>query len=191
MCHLEEECQQHVHLENFSAFVFENKLQGIKRLLHSGYKPLQQAAYRDLEKGPQNVILENEENQVFLSMQRNHPVNEIINGIQYKKITVNNIIFQCNNKDSCFKTVDGEIAILHNIVQRQGQIYFVGHFFSQTGNAYEYPLSSVELGIVRVSHLSMEKRIVLLTNIAAKCWLMPDGNSFVCVPLLHTIPLLK
>ncbi|XP_025263565.1 uncharacterized protein LOC105249208 isoform X2 [Camponotus floridanus] len=28
MCHLEEECQQHGHLENFSAFVFENKLQG-------------------------------------------------------------------------------------------------------------------------------------------------------------------
>lgn len=63
-------------------------------------------------------------------MRRNHPVNEIINGIQYKKITVNNIIFQCNNEDSCFKTVDDEIAILHNIVQRQGQtIYVVGHFF--------------------------------------------------------------
>lgn len=130
MCHLAEECEQHGHLENFSAFVFENKLQSIKMSFHSSYKPLQQAAYRDLEKGPQDVILTNEENQIVLSMPRNRPINEVIVGSQYKRITVNNVIFQSNNKDSYFKTVESKIAILQNIVQREGQVYLVAFSFS-------------------------------------------------------------
>lgn len=67
LSHLSNECETHGKLDDFSAFQFENKLQSIKASLKSGYKPLQQAAFRDLEKGQIDVTLENNENIVVLS----------------------------------------------------------------------------------------------------------------------------
>lgn len=103
---------------------------------------------------------------------------------------VNETIFNCNVKDACFKTVNGEITVLHNIVQRHGEVFF-GYSFTKMGNVYEYPLSSSELGIIRVSDLNEERRVFPLVQVIAKCWLIPDGEFFLCFPLLHTMPLLN
>lgn len=116
MCHLSKECEEHGALDPFSAYPFENKLFSIKSSLQSGYKPLKQAAYRDLEKGHVDIVFEDHENEVHLA-RKGFVVNEMIDGLQFKRIIVNDTIFKCNVKDSRFKTVNGDIAVLHNIVQ--------------------------------------------------------------------------
>ncbi|KYN01124.1 hypothetical protein ALC62_08079 [Cyphomyrmex costatus] len=191
MCHLSKECEEYGPLDTFSAYPFENKLFSIKTSLQSGYKPLEQAAYRDLEKKNVDIIFEDHENEVYLA-QRRFIANEIIDGLQFKRIMVNDITFKCNLKDSCFKTVSGEISVLYNIVQRHaGEVFFVGYSFIKMTNVYDYPLPSSELGIIQVSDLNEERRVFPLSQVVAKCWLIPDGDFFLCFPLLYTMPILK
>lgn len=67
--HLAQECYLNRDLESFSVFVFENKLKNLKASLKSGYKPLQQAAFRNLESSENidiNLYIKN--NQIALSM---------------------------------------------------------------------------------------------------------------------------
>lgn len=60
--------------------------------------------------------------------------------------------------------------------------------FQKMDNFYTYPLPSSQLGIVTLSEIDNERFVVPLRDIHAKCWLMPsDNDSFLCVPLLHTI----
>lgn len=191
LSHLAYECEVHGKLDDFSAFPFENKLQSIKASLRSGYKPLKQAAFRDLEKGRIDITLENENVVVLSQKRKEHIVNEVVNGTQFKKIHVNDVLFQCNEKDTCFKTYNNTIAVLRNIVQVQNEIYFIGLPFSVSMDLYEYPLPSSYLGIVKVACRNEERQIFLLTEIACKCWLIPDGDAYACIPLLHTMPLLK
>lgn len=192
LSHLANECEAHGKLDDFSAFQFENKLQSIKASLQSGYKPLQQAAFRDLEKGQIDVTLENGENMVVLSWKRKeHVVNEVVDGTQFRRIRINDVIFQCNEKDACFKTYNNTIVVLQNIVQVQEEVYFIDFSFSVAVNAYEYPLPSSKLGIFKVARQNKERKIFSLTEVACKCWLMPDDDAYICVPLLHSMPLFK
>jgi len=124
-------------------------------------------------------------------LRKQHVENEVINGLQFRKIHINDIIFQCNEKDSCFKTCDNTIAVLKNIVQVQNEIFFIRFSYSTTGNVYEYPLPSSYLGILKVSNQNEERQIFPLSQIARKCWVMPDGDGYICVPLLHSVPLFK
>lgn len=192
LSHLANECEAHGKLDGFSAFQFENKLQSIKASLKSGYKSLKQVAFRDLEKGQIDVILENGENVVVLSWKRKkHVVNEVVDGTQFRRICVNDVIFKCNEKDACIKTYNNTIAVLLNIVHVQDKVYFIGFSFSVAEDAYEYSLPSSNLGILKVAHQNEERQIFLLTEIACKCWLMPDGDAYICVPLLHSMPLFR
>lgn len=144
-----------------------------------------------MEKGQINIVLENGENLVELSWRRKeHIVNEM-DGTQFRRIRINNIMFQCNGKDSCFKTCNNTVAILQNIVEAQGEIYFVGFSFSIAVDVYKYALPSSYLGIIKVSNQNMERQCFPITQIVCKCWLMADGDTYVCVPLLHSIPLFK
>lgn len=126
LSHLASECEAHGKLDGFSAFLFENKLQSIKASLRSGYKPLKQAIFRDLEKGRINITLENGENVVVLSsIRKDYIINEVVDGTQFKKIHINDVIFQCNEKDSCFKTCNDTVAILDNILYKYKMKYFL------------------------------------------------------------------
>lgn len=186
LCHLAQECDDHGCLDTFSAFRYENKLKTIKSNLKSGFQPIQQAAKREIEQSNKKVIIDSEVNKIFLSKEH-RDINENIHGEQFRKISVNDVIFEVNERDSCFKTNTGQIVILKNIVRREDNIIFVGNIFSNINDFYTYPLRSSELGIVKVSELIEERMLFTLNDIIAKCWLIPVRDEYVCIPLLHTI----
>lgn len=189
LCHLTIECAAYGHLENFSAFKFENRLKSLKATFRSGYEPLQQAAYRDLERSAcVTVCLLSNDKHVTVSQEHKDP-NEIMIGVQFRRVSVGKIVFQLGRKDSCFRAVGGNIVVLRNIVHSENDIFMIGNMFLNVENFYTYPLNSSILGIVRVSEMEHVRRSFLLTEVEAKCWLIPDGDTFLCVPLLHTIPL--
>jgi len=188
LSHLPSECAEHGVIDNFSAFKFENKLKTIKQSLKSGYKQLQQAARRDKDKsssGPLPVILESEPSHCVLSGKHLIP-DEIVQGEQYKKIKIGNVTFGLGIKNSCFKTNTGDVVLLKNIVRSGRRVCFVGQRFLMYEDFYDYPIPSSDLGIQSVSRLDERRRVYRLKDVLAKCWLMPNSDYFVSVPILHS-----
>ncbi|KYN08153.1 hypothetical protein ALC62_00868, partial [Cyphomyrmex costatus] len=68
LSHLAEECTLHGHLDQYSAFRYENFLKSIKDTLKSGYMPLHQVANRDSERNTSiPIILEINGQEIKLS----------------------------------------------------------------------------------------------------------------------------
>ena len=187
--HLAKECEDHGPLDSFSAFDFENALKTLKETLHSGYKPLIQAAFRDAERTRAvHVKMATHEKNVELSMQHSF-VEPNMHGSFFWCVKVGNVKLKCDKINSCFCTQDGDIAVLKNINKRHNNIRLIGQKFMLKEDFYTYPLPSSSLGIYKVSELSGERTVFNLESVKAKCWLMMDGDSYLCVPLLHTSPL--
>jgi hypothetical protein len=96
--HLAKECEDHVPLDSFSAF--DNALKTLKETLHSGYKPLIQAAYRDAERSrAAHVKMATHEQIVELSMQ--HLFGESnMHGSFFWCVKVGNVKLKCDKKNS-------------------------------------------------------------------------------------------
>lgn len=172
LSHLAEECALHGYLECFSAYRYENFLKSIKDVLQSEYKPLYQVANRDLERNI-SVPVKLEVNAAKVKLSKKCiPQVEIVHGVHYKFVSIDDVILQIGRKDSCFILITGEIIILEDIVKSENLILLLGRSFEQTNNFYTYPLPSSILNILSVSHLSENIKIVSLTDVKAKCWLI-------------------
>ncbi|KAK3926982.1 X-linked retinitis pigmentosa GTPase regulator [Frankliniella fusca] len=184
LIHLVEECDSTgLTLDEFSAFKFENKLKSVKETLRSGLHPLQQLARRDEEKKSSIVTLTSKPTHIVLSL-KHKIVGEMIVGQQYRKLKIGSLTLKVGKSDSCFKTKNGDVVVLLNIVRRKKKIHLVCRKFNISGNFYEYPIPSSDLGILRVTALGREKLLFRLRDVDCKCFLMPDGNQFLCVPFI-------
>lgn len=188
LSHLAQECAEHGSLENFSSFMFENRLKSIKSSLKSGYKPLQQAALRDLERVRAiKIKLKAKEKIIHLS-HRHEDAEEQLPGTHFQCLSINSMVLRIDIKNCCFCTTDKNVYILRNIVKQERRVMLVCNKFQEIGDFYTYPLPSSRLGIVIVSQIDDERVVVPLHSVHAKCWFMTySDDSFLCVPLLHTI----
>lgn len=190
--HVTAECEsQNSPLNDFSAFMFETALASLKNLLNSFYRPCQQAACRISERLSfvQDVKLPPPPDHlnVTLSMEYINEVDGALPGQHFRKINIGYFVLQLNDKDNCFKTRGEDIVVLSDIVQDiDGTINLVGKRFLHKNDFFEYPLPSSQLGIFSVAELGEEIYVYEIHEVIAKCWLMPDGNSYCCVPILHT-----
>lgn len=185
LIHLPSQCDAGFTLDDVTAFKYENRLKSIKEALRSGLHPLQQLARRDSEKSSSVVRLSSKASHVTVSM-KHKILNEVVQGQQYRRLKAGNFMLRVGNANGCFKTKDGSIVVLKNIICKQRKVHLVGCKFESLGDYYDYPLPSSQLGIFRVSSLSKEKVVYRLSDVDCKCYLMPDGNQFLCVPILHS-----
>ncbi|XP_071641572.1 uncharacterized protein [Temnothorax longispinosus] len=189
LIHLAEECRQHGVLDNFSAYKFENHLGLIKRSLRCPYQPLQQIANRDSEgygnlRKTTNKILDRQE--ILLSKRREGQAE--IPGDHYSKIKTRNITLAVNEADCCFVTNQNDVVVLTNIIRTpQREIRLAGHRFTRMTSYYEFPIDSTDIGILSVSELSEREQFFRLSDVAHKCYLIPDENIYLCIPLAHTL----
>jgi len=107
-------------------------------------------------------------------------------GRHFRKISIGNYSLQLNERDQYLQTREGDIVKLTEIVEADGQVHLAGNIFQEKMDFFAYPLPSSKLGIISVFTLGDETVNFDLDSIAAKCWLMPDGDKFCCVPILHT-----
>lgn len=163
-------------------------MKSIKSLLQSGYKPLHQVAYRDHERNHNIEIVLEDNYHIKLSM-KHFLLQDNVQGSQFRCVSVNGVVLKVNKRDSCFRTKADEVVCLQNIILQDRQVILVGFLFQNYDDVYEYPLRSSILGIVKVSNLEKQRVFFHLEQVEAKCWLIPDKNSYVCVPLLHTMPM--
>lgn len=185
--HMVEECLQNsVTLEEVSAFKFENRLKMIKDTLRSGLHQLQQLARRDEEKQSDVVKLSSKATHVVLSLKKKQFNAGALGGQHFRRLKAGSLLLRVGKSDCCLQTRNGDIVILKDIVLRQKKIFLIGSKFLTQQDFYTYPIPSSELGIFRVA--ALEKRLFSfrLKDIKSKCYLMPDGDNFLCVPILHS-----
>ncbi|XP_034245817.1 uncharacterized protein LOC117647933 [Thrips palmi] len=187
--HLPSQCDLGFTLDDLTAFKYENRLKSIKEALRNGLHTLQQLARRDEEKSSGDVNLASKPCHVTVSL-KHKILNEVIDGHQFRKLKAGSLMLRVGKANGCFKTKDGNIIVLQNIVKKQLKIYLVGCKFGCQEDFYDYPLPSSQLGILKVSGLGREKLVYCLNDVASKCYLMPDGNHFLCVPILHSSELM-
>lgn len=173
-------------LEECSAFKYENRLKMIKDTLKSGLHQLQQLARRDEEKQCSSVKLTSKATHVVLSVKQKRVNAGVLVGQHYKRLKCGTMLLRVGKANGCFKTSDGYIVVLHDIVLRQRKIYLIGRKFRTMEDFYDYPIASSELGIVKVSDLERRNYTFRLKDVDSKCYLMPDGDHYLCVPILHS-----
>lgn len=188
LSHLVDECEEHGSLDSFSAFPYENYLKIIKQSLRSGYHPLQQLARRDAETNgrlsePKKII-------EGIRLTGNHiDPNETVRGEQYKMLTSNKFTLRCVVPDHCFKTEDGSVVLLQNIVYSEDNVVILrGQRFQTQNDYYQYPMNSSLIGIVLVSQLDQTIRSWEMNDAIVKCVLIPENKrSYLCIPLGHSL----
>lgn len=111
----------------------------------------------------------------------NGPVHErLVNGCQYQKVETERHVFKMNSKDGCVR-IDGKICLIKNIILHEGNIFLVYQVFGRSENAFERPLESKLLGIVKVSNLGNTYNFSKLNDVESKCVLLPLKNKFIAI----------
>ena len=155
------------------------------------YLPLEQIIKRDSERTEvRDVKLKSDQNTIELLNPHVDQEEEEL-GEQFKKICVNDVTLKIHGRDLCFVTTDGKVVVLENNIRTcENNVVFSVKRFDHSENVYEYPMPSSQLGIVRVRNLKNQREAFPLEQVFGKCWLIPDDETYVAVPLVHSTPLL-
>ncbi|KAJ1526536.1 hypothetical protein ONE63_008123 [Megalurothrips usitatus] len=190
LIHLAEECDSGCTLDEMSAFKFENRLKSVKETLRSGLHQLQQLARRDVEKSSNLVKLDSRATHIVLSLKQQRRFTGLP-GSHYKKLKAGSLMLRVGKADGCFSAVNGDIVVLYDIELRQKKVFLIGRKFRCLEDFYAYPIPSSDIGIFKVSDLGKRRLTYRLKDVNNKCYLMPHGTHFVCVPILHTFESLR
>jgi hypothetical protein len=187
---------QHVRrlgpVDSFSAFPFENYLGQLKKLLHSGNKPLQQVCRRLSERGhlihSNKKILQFEEILTSKFTPDGGSVLGII-GAYFKKIRGPFFRLSTTNvKDNCVFLKNGQIVRLKYFVKDEsGSLLMVCKRFCTRDNFFVYPCESSAMSIFFVTSLSRELSVKNVDKIDCKAVCLPYKDGYVCMPMHHIL----
>jgi len=204
LVHLSDETARHGCLMKFSAWKYESYLGQIKRSLRAPGRTLQQIVCRLMEK--RSLLCSKQEasaKEDAVCVSQPHVCGPTIGTCdeQYHFMSVRDLgTFRVRSpNDACFVSTRGEVCVLRNIVRNNGEIKLVYRAFEEILPFFEYPFSSLFLGICKVKKLGplkmlaltdMKKKAVLLP--ANECDVLPNPNftwmnnvQCVCLPMLH------
>lgn len=163
LCHLGKDVEKFGTLDEFSAFKYESYLGKMKNLLRNGNNPLQQLVTRIHE---QSNIKGTTKNRTGLDV----------------KIVGGSKIIPGKLRDSCVELVDGAVGILTKFVEEKAMF---SKFLSRS-DAFHYPCKSRFLNIKVVVKNEVKDVIIKTNTIKNKCFIMPKGDNYIIIPLLHT-----
>ena len=106
---------------------------------------------------------------------------------QYKKVHFGKYHLSISKPDNCV-CISNEVVLIRNIIDcgtKSVAIIAYQRFHNQEA-FFEYPLSSTDLNIHKVSSLDGEVRYASVQEVTGKYVLLPCSNEFVALPLIHT-----
>jgi hypothetical protein len=184
--HLANEVRQYGSLDNVAAFVFENFLGKIKRMLRKPGLPLQQIVKRLSEKRAHSLSVP------CCALQKEHsdgPVPSYIRGCkqftEYHQSSFK-IIISSSMKDSCM-IIDGKPAVAKNFLENGADHIVVYRHFNDIQSLYTYPCNSDIFRIFSVSVQFGDECVAPVSAINQKCVLLklPNGSRSAVIPLVH------
>lgn len=175
-------------LDQFSAFVFENYLQSIKKLIRKPERPLQQIVRRKYEIDS-SIPLDKNKLHYLPILKKQHNMGPIINNIsflaQYKEIILSKFILRITEPDNCCYTVNNKIINIKNIISITNDILLIAQEFLVIEDFYTKPCKSSSLGIHAVKNLG-PLTLWRLDQIRNKCVKLSFKDIHVIFPLLHS-----
>lgn len=191
LLHMVDDYKKFGPVVDYSCFDYENYLGKLKKTVHSGFKPQQQAVLRYLESMKCGNIRKGTKNE----LPKTHlngpvPIEYENNCIQYRIMKVKDFILKSDNKNSFVITNSSDILKITNFFTclKTNTEFFVGHKFCIKTNVYEYPFPSSKNFTYFVSNLDETSITLPVSEIKTKLFGIPYQNDlFAVLPLLHTL----
>lgn len=191
LLHLTGDSRNYGTLEEFSAFLFENYIGFVKKLIRKGDLILEQIYARCVELENVYEAKNVKKNQIQISHEhkRGPLPSNFENVKQYEVLKCDQFKLNCCDGKNNYILIDNEHIInVLNIVKKNSEIYVIGKKMIKIGDLYEIPnFKSSYLGIYKVRH--DERSVIELwkfNQISAKCMILPFEDNFVTLPILHT-----
>ena len=186
LIHLADEVLRFGPLNTFSAYVFENKLGAIKRLLRKSERPLQQIVKRiaELEVNKTINITLCESN--FRSEHRKGPLlPRFQNCKQYSIFDLNNFTLTSKVGDNCVLLLGKIVVVIENLVVDNEEPFIIGKRFRDLRNLYPEPFDSTLFDIFHCRELSQNLEFWPLDSVQFKMYMMPLSglSSFAAFPI--------
>lgn len=203
LIHLSQDAKKYGVLDNFSSFPYENYLQHIKKIVQPGRFPLTQLYNRITEeRACESFIFKSLANYPILDGYHfNGPLPEDIScdsvsqySIVFMKtftIRIENIKRRSNKRDDCIIMASNKVGLVKNVINRNGDIFIVCSIFEKVVPIYNYPCSSMFVGMYECSKLSSTLKLYHVNSIKFKACYFPTTNiiphsTFNVCTLLHT-----
>jgi hypothetical protein len=191
LIHLAADVKKLGSLENFSAFIFENELGHLKKLVRKPQNPIQQILNRLDE---QTIYGKQSPSKMTgLTTKSEHSrgplLTSVVGSRQYKQLHSDRWTLALTLGNNCIMLKDGTPALVKNIVKtKDNLISLVCTQFSVVTDAFSSPLQSSKLSIFKVQKECKQLFSVTPNDIICKCVCWPtsvDESSQIIVPMLH------
>lgn len=190
LIHLCDDVRKFGQLEKFSAFVFENFLGSLKKMIRKPNLPLQQVVNRLIEKNSTSLISNNNvPNYPYLKRQHSKgPLVDNISGVQYRELYTKEFCLKLSKANNGIILNCKTVCRVENILSNDnGDIILIYKKYINKKDFFKYPILSSILDIYRVKNLSKNNYSESFQNVFCKCLILPFSNDFsVCIPLVHT-----
>lgn len=190
LIHIADDCDRLGALDSFSAYVFENHLGVIKRLLRKSEKPLQQVVKRLAELDRQQKMVEPlHDMETLYTLKFKHTdgptVQKYQDFNQFKQAHFKSNCITGKTGDNCILLSTKEVVVVENIIERGGEVFVVGKCFNLLTNFFPDPFHSTNFDIFKCQNLSTVRQCWPITQIAFKVYLIPipNSNNFAAFPL--------
>jgi len=166
LIHLSKDAKKYGVLDNFSSFPYENYLQHLKKIVQPGRFPLTQLYNRITEeRACKTSTFETSGNYPILDgYHLNGPLPENIScdsvsqySILFMKtftIRIENIKRRSKKRDDCIIMASNKKGLVKNIINRNGDIFIICSMFEKVVPIYNFPCSSMFVGMYECSKLS-------------------------------------
>lgn len=184
LVHLSADAERYGSLDSISAFPFENYLCKLKRFVRKPNFPLAQIIRRLSEVEKISTVQLPCKN---LIMQ--HYLGPVPDGLQviaqFRGLQNEKWLMKVSTGDDVF-TIDGDLCVIHNIIQCLDGIYVVYQIFADMEVFFKYPMSSDFLRVFVVSQPTGPFEVSKVSQVSQKCMLLPNKDKYVVMPLLHS-----
>ena len=175
--HMFDKVEKYGSLDNYSSFPFESYLGKLKKLVRGCNNPAVQI-YRRLRED--YTYHTERDTQAVFDESQSRPIE--VNVKDGMSIVVNNTYISIKTGNNSVIIKEKPAVVFH---------FDSVHVFYKTFNCvapfYSLPLPSNHLYVYQCSHLSSDVQKSLIKDIFCKCFCIPFGDSFVFVPILHSM----
>lgn len=176
-------------LSEYSAFLFENYMQSILKLLRKKDRPLEQIVCRKTESAQVTGNVSKKAASARFSI--NYSDGPILrpNCTQYKQACFNDFTLKLDDANNCCCLKNGTIISIKNFVKQDNVEYVIGTAYINLRNLYLIPCPSSELGIYVVNNEDVSQlQEWYADDVEFQCIkLLTNNNDVAIFPLVHLI----
>jgi len=175
--HLASDVARFGKLKNFWAYPFEDCLGGLKKLVQSSSRPLQQVIRRLIEKDQAEKTAGESSQEDIVDLLYEHcngPVGDLCANAQFSRYKTEQYTLTLSMPDNCVCLSDGRFNLVQNIVRCKAMtVKIVVKMIESVSDFFTFPMRSSDVGVYVVGCLSDDLHYYCISDVLFKCVLLP------------------